>query len=248
MDTDDMYKYMIYTILQNNFSILSTQKIANVGAKITTNNEQFFKHHKAGALKLSTFFLDKQLPIKQRAENTFMVDFVWHHGKNKGGFKTYTYKMLSDKMSEYTVCFPMMSTRELVDWAKACYSNVSIHAYDATYSKFMKHLGTSRDISLLYFVKEHHYYPITDERLKTIATKANQGGIDNLWKHMSDMKWSRRHEQCVVLNDLGEEEELDVSGQVIVLPEDVKIEPVIDRYILRTNYFVESHILTIMED
>ena len=151
-------------------------------------------------------------------------------------------------MSEYTVCFPMMSTQELVDWAKACYSNVSIHAYDATYSKFMKHLGTSHDISLVYFVKEHHYYRITDERLKTIATKANQGGIDNLWKHMSDMKWSRRHEQCVVLNDLGEEEELDVSGQVIVLPEDVKIEPVIDRYILRTNYFVESHILTIMED
>lgn len=43
----------------------------------------------------------------------------------------------------------------------------------------------------------------------------------------------------MVLNDLGEEEVLDVSGQVIVLPEDVKIEPVIDRYILRTNYFVE---------
>lgn len=43
----------------------------------------------------------------------------------------------------------------------------------------------------------------------------------------------------MVLNDLGEEEVLDVSGQVIVLPEDVKIEPVIDRYILRTNYFVD---------
>ena len=56
---------------------------------------------------------------------------------------------------------------------------------------------------------------------------------------MSDKKWSRRHEQFVVLNDLGEEEELDVRGQVIVLPEDVKIDPVIDLYILRTNYFVE---------
>lgn len=100
-------------------------------------------------------------------------------------------------------------------------------------------LGTSRDISLVYFVKDHHCFPITDERLKTIATKANQGGTDNLRKYMSDMKWSRRHEQFVILNDLGEEEELDISGQVIVLPEDVKIEPVIDRYILRTNYFVE---------
>lgn len=114
IDTDVMYKYMIYTLLQNNLSILSTQTIANVGAKITTHNEQFFKHHKAGALKLSTFFLEKQFPIKQRRDNTCMVDFVWHHCKNKRGFKTYTYKILSDEMSEYAVCFPMMSTQELV--------------------------------------------------------------------------------------------------------------------------------------
>lgn len=89
MDTDDMYKYMIYTLLQNNFSILSTQTIANVGAKITTHNEQFFKHHEAGALKLSTFFLDKQFTIKQCGDNTCMVDIVWHHCKNKRGFKTF---------------------------------------------------------------------------------------------------------------------------------------------------------------
>ena len=143
-------------------------------------------------------------------------------------------------MSEYAACFPMMSTQELVDWARACHPKVSIHAYDATYRKFFKHLGTSHDILSVYFVKDHHCYGITDERLKIIATKANQGGTDNLWKYMSDMKWSRGHEQLfVVLNDLGEEEELDISGQVIVLPKDVKIEPVVDRYILPTNYFVE---------
>lgn len=98
IDTDDMYKYMIYTLLQNNFSILSTQTIANLGAKITTHNEHFFKDHKAGALKLSTSFLDKQFPIEQRGDNTCMVDFVRHHCKKKRGFKTYTYKMLSDEM------------------------------------------------------------------------------------------------------------------------------------------------------
>ena len=36
-----------------------------------------------------------------------------------------------------------------------------------------------------------------------------------------------------------EEEQLDVTNKVIVLPEDEKIEPVIDCYIYRTNYFVE---------
>ena len=55
-----------------------------------------------------------------------------------------------------------------------------------------------------------------------IATKANQGGADNLWKFMTDMKWSRRHEQFVVINDMDEEAEFDDSSKVIVLPEDEK--------------------------
>lgn len=56
---------------------------------------------------------------------------------------------------------------------------------------------------------------------------------------MIDMKWSRRHEQFVVINDMKEEGQLDVSNKVIVLPEDEKSEPDIDRYIYRTNYFVD---------
>ena len=91
----------------------------------------------------------------------------------------------------------------------------------------------------MFFIKNTHCYPITDERLKILATKANQGGVDNLWKFMSDIRWSRRHEQFVVINDMEEEAQLDVSNKIIVLPEDEKIEPVIDRYIYRTNYFVE---------
>ena len=88
-------------------------------------------------------------------------------------------------------------------------------------------------------MKEHHYYPISDERLKTIATKANQGGADNLWKYMSDMKWSRRHNQFAVLKSIDEEEELDVSNHDIVIPEDIKLELMVDQYMLRTNFFVE---------
>ena len=53
------------------------------------------------------------------------------------------------------------------------------------------------------------------------------------------MKWNRHHDKFVVLNNLEEEEELDVSNNVVVLPPDTKIEPVIDRYMVRTNYYVE---------
>ena len=60
----DMYKFLMYTLLQNNFTVLSTETIAKIGASITTHNEQFFKDHIAGALKLNTFFLDKPFEIK----------------------------------------------------------------------------------------------------------------------------------------------------------------------------------------
>ena len=55
----DMYKFLMYTLLQNKFTVLSTETIAEIGADISTHNTQFFKDHKAGALKLNTFFLDK---------------------------------------------------------------------------------------------------------------------------------------------------------------------------------------------
>ena len=85
----DMYKFLTYTLLLNNFTVLSTETIAEIGATITTHNEQYFKDHVAGALKLNTFFLDKQFQIKQRSYNTCMVDFVWHSCKGKTGFQKY---------------------------------------------------------------------------------------------------------------------------------------------------------------
>ena len=66
----DMYKFLMYTLLQNKYTVLSTETITEIGADISTHNTQFFKDHKAGALKLNTFFLDKQFQIKQRGDNT----------------------------------------------------------------------------------------------------------------------------------------------------------------------------------
>lgn len=102
-----------------------------------------------------------------------------------------------------------------------------------------KHIRPNPDVTLVYFVKDHYCYPITDERLKTMAMKANQSGADNLWKYMSDIKWSRRHTQFTGLKSMYEEEELNVSNHVMVMPEDTKLVPVIERCMIRTNYFVE---------
>ena len=63
MSNDDLYKFMVDTLLQHDFSILSTQTIANIGAKIMIHKPLEFRHMKVGALKLNSFFLDKQFPI-----------------------------------------------------------------------------------------------------------------------------------------------------------------------------------------
>ena len=108
----DMYKFLMYTLLQNNFTVLSTETIAEIGATITTHNEQFFKDHITGALKLNTFLLDKQFQIKQRGDNTCMVDFIWHNCKGKKGFQKNTYQKLYDELEVYaSASFPKMSTR-----------------------------------------------------------------------------------------------------------------------------------------
>ena len=89
-----MYKFLMFTLLQNNFTVLSTETITELRAKIVTFNEQFFKDHKFGALKLNAFFLDKQFQIKQRDDNTCMVDFIWYNCKGKKGFQKYTFQNL----------------------------------------------------------------------------------------------------------------------------------------------------------
>ena len=49
-----------------------------------------------------------------------MVDYVWDQVKGKRGFKTYNYRKLKDKIYEYVSEPPVVSTEELVDWARKC--------------------------------------------------------------------------------------------------------------------------------
>ena len=134
-----------------------------------------------------------------------MVDFVWYNCRNRKGFQKYTYQKLSDELEVYaSASFPRTSTQELVDWAKACHPNVSIHAYDSTWRKFMKHIASTnhKDICLVFYINDHHLYPIQDKRLKHIATQANQGGADNLWRYISELKWSNESSNYIMYQEL----------------------------------------------
>ena len=107
------------------------------------------------------------------------------------------------------------------------------------------------DVCLVFNIKDHHLYPMLDDHLKQIATYPNQGGTDNLWKYMSDMKWSNKSSNYIkyeaLVNNLAEliegpnkpTDEIEetnrptlstIENRVIILPPDTKVEPVIEEY------------------
>ena len=198
----DVYKLAMYTLLNNKFSKLSQEVISGIGCKIIKLDKKQIKHHKMGKLRLESYLLNKQRPIKSHGVNTCVVDYVWDQVRGKRGFKTDTYDKLKNEIYDYVPEGAIISTEELINWTNKCHSNVSIHAFDRRYRKFITHIKQHSDVSLVYIVKDHHCYPITDEKLKIVASKANKGGCDNLLKYMTDMKWTRRHENVTQIKSI----------------------------------------------
>ena len=98
---------------------------------------------------------------------------------------------------------------------------------------WVKHFTDTRsknysDVTLVYICKDHRRFPITDEKLKLIASKANQGDCNDLLKYMSESKWIGRHENIFRLKDLNYVFSLEKENHIIILPEDVKMSQAID--------------------
>ncbi|XP_068692731.1 uncharacterized protein [Montipora foliosa] len=240
LSLEDMYKFFMYKLLTSNFTLLSADVITEIGGRVITYNPQFFAHHFMAGLKLESYLLSGQRKPKSYGSNSCVLDYVWDQVRGKRGFKTYDYDKLKDEIFKYCADPPRMTTKELIDWAKYCHPNLSVHAYDSTYRKFKSHIRKNNcDVSLVYIVKDHHCYPITDEKLKLTAAKANQGGCNDLLKYMTDMKWTRNHESVFKLDKFDDIHELDKKDNIIVLPEDVKMMQAIDAYINSTCYYVE---------
>ena len=162
-------------------------------------------------------------------------------GCGKKGFKTYTYEKLKNEIYNFVPEEKegMINTEELINWANKCHSNVSIHAFDSRYRKFITHIKQHPDISLVYIVKDHHCYPITDKKLKIVASKANQGGCDDLLKYTTDMKWTRRHEHVTQIKTIDDICRIKKENHIIVLPEGVRMRDAISLYSTNKNLYVE---------
>ena len=235
----DMYKFMVYILMENKFNLLSAQVISKIGCDILTHNKRFFAKHKMGGLKLESYLLSNSRKIKIHGENSCGPDLFWDHVRGQKGFKKFNYKKLEDEMYSYASNPPFINTEEIIQWAKECHPNVSIHAFDSTYKKFITYTNGHPDITVVYFVKDHHCYPITDEKLKLIASKANHGGAKDLLKYMTDIKWTRRHDKVYELQSLEEVTFTEKEKSILILPEDVKMTEAIRKYIYNSNFYVE---------
>ena len=91
----------------------------------------------------------------------------------------------------------------------------------------------------MYIVKDHHCFPITEEALKRLASKANQGGCDNLLKYMSDLKWTRRHENVTRINTTDDIKCLEKENHIIILPPKIKMKEAVESYSKINEYYIE---------
>lgn len=107
------------------------------------------------------------------------------------------------------------------------------------YKNFLRHTNNCSNISLVYIVKDNHCHPITDEKLKLIASKANQGGCKDLFKRIIELKWSKRHDKIIKLKDSDDIVSFKKENHVIILPEEMKISEAIETYTTATNYYVQ---------
>ena len=71
-----MYKFMVHTLLKNNFTLLSAEEIKSIGCQIITQNVKFFMKHNMGKIKLESYLLCKQRPVKSYGVNTCVIDYI----------------------------------------------------------------------------------------------------------------------------------------------------------------------------
>lgn len=195
----DKYKFALSELIKSGVNFISGQSVSELGFNIISLDKKQPGNTKMGSLKLESYLLNKQRPITKHGAKSCVVDYVWDQVRGKRGFKTFTYEKLRDEIYKFVPDDEMTNTKELIEWAKNCHNNISIHAFDARYRKFIAYTNNCSNISLVYIVKDLHCFPITDEKLKLLASKANQGGCEDLLKYMSEMKWTRRHGKVMLI-------------------------------------------------
>lgn len=114
-----------------------------------------------GSVKLTSYLFDGQRKIQSHGKNTCVVDHIWEQVRGKRGFQSYDYDKLKTEIYKFVDNSPRVITEEVVNLAKECHTNVSMHAFDPTYKKLLTYIGSNLHtaVTLVYYVKDHHWFP-----------------------------------------------------------------------------------------
>lgn len=85
-------------------------------------------------------------------------------------------------------------------------------------------------------VKDHHLHPITDPDKKNVAMCRNQQRTKNLFKHTSEITWTKRHDQITLYDDLKD----DTKNSIIVCPDNISIKHAIYDYMRLYSFYIEQ--------
>ena len=106
----------------------------------------------------------------------------------------------------------------------------------------MSYICHAPDVVLIFIVKDHHVHPITDPELKKVALSKNQIGTINLFEHMSELKWTRRHDKFSMYDDINDRTE----NNIIVCPEDLDVRTAICQYICKIRVIMLNTCISII--
>ena len=164
----DKYKFAVKVLLNNTFSVQSSEVFEKIRYSYTVLEKKDVKKHNMAGVKLESFLLNKQngkLSVKQRGNS--VIDYIWLQISVQYGFKRCTNVKLKEEILRF-VYEPKtrISTYDIINWAKL-HPHVSVHAFDGRYKKFISHNTPHRTrISICYIVKDYHLYPIFNKDLK----------------------------------------------------------------------------------
>ena len=98
LNQDDMYKFVLYTLLNSNINLLSGDSIFELGFDILKLEKRDIINHKMGRLSLENYLLQNQKKIKSHGKDLCVIDYVFDAIKNKRVFKRYDYKRLQTEL------------------------------------------------------------------------------------------------------------------------------------------------------
>lgn len=68
-----------------------------------------------GSLKLESYLLSQQRPMKSRGKDSCVIDYVWSQVRAQRGFKTYHYEKHGNEIYSYVSNPLRISTKELLN-------------------------------------------------------------------------------------------------------------------------------------